>query len=57
MDIYTHALESSKKASVNIFANLQNTTKSVEHLSLMAQNYGTNYKKRIPFSILNYQLW
>lgn len=42
MDIYTHALESNVKASVNIFEELQNNTKNSEKKPVMAQNYGTS---------------
>ncbi len=41
MDIYTHVLESNKKASVNVFAELQNNVKNSDETSVMAQNYGT----------------
>lgn len=41
MDIYTHALESNKKASVNVFAEPQNNAKNSDETSVMAQNYGT----------------
>ncbi len=42
MDIYTHALESNKKASVNVFKELQNNINNSSKAPIMAQNYGTN---------------
>lgn len=41
MDIYTHALEDNKKASVCVFEKLQNNTISSDKIPVMAQNYGT----------------
>ena len=41
MDTYTHALENNKKASVNVFEELQNNINNNEKMPLMAQNNGT----------------